>query len=475
MGDSHGLASEKTAAGSSSMAPPSSRPANSATNGSLYLQASGSNGNVVLVRRLRRKDEGLWKPLARWFVENQVGLSLNLLALLFLSHACIPKARKHTTKFFHLSYYNDTTGKYATGFDDGYLIAFFIVLFTGLRAGTMEYILAPLGRLNGISKRKDVTRFSEQAWLLVYYAVFWPTGVYLYCNSPAYLNMRGLWTEWPSRELGGLMKWYMLAQWAFWLQQIVVINIEDRRKDHWQMFSHHLITTALISSCYCYYHTRVGMFILVIMDVVDLFLPLAKCLKYCGFTTLCDLTFGLFMVTWFLARHVLYMTVCWSIYAHAPVLIPDGCYTGPSSALQGPFEPPGGFTYMFEPFFSSTGRVCFNGPVKWAFLAPLLLLQGITIFWFIMIVRVAIKVLRGDGAEDTRSDDEGEEGEEEEELIYEEVQPLEQEVGVEELDLKSWERRNGLKKQASASGVSLPGHSDRKELLGRIGCEKQVD
>lgn len=72
MGDSHGLVGEKTATGSS-MAPQSSRSTNGAPNGSLYLQASGSNGNVVLVRRLRRRDEGLWKPLARWFVENQVG------------------------------------------------------------------------------------------------------------------------------------------------------------------------------------------------------------------------------------------------------------------------------------------------------------------------------------------------------------------------------------------------------------------
>ncbi|KAL7948501.1 longevity assurance proteins LAG1/LAC1 [Trichoderma barbatum] len=470
MGDSHGLvADEKTVAGSSK----SSRPANGSTNGPLYRQTSGSD--VVLVRRLKRKDEGLWKPLARWFVENQVGLSLNLLALLFLAHGCIPKARIHTTKFFHLSYLNERTGKYAAGFDDAYLIAFFIVLFTGLRAGTMEYILAPFGRLNGITKRKDLTRFSEQAWLLIYYAVFWPTGVYLYYNSPAYLNLRELWTDWPNREMGGLMKWYMIAQWAFWLQQIVVINIEDRRKDHWQMFSHHLITTALISSCYCYHHTRVGMFILVIMDVVDLFLPVAKCLKYCGYTTLCDLTFALFMVAWFVARHIVYLMVCWSIYAHAPEIIPDGCYTGPNDSLVGPSEAPAGFAYLIEPFLNATGRVCFNGTVKWAFLTPLLLLQGITIFWFTMIVRVAIKVIRGDGAEDSRSDDEGDEQEDEEELIYEEVRPLEQEVGVEDLDLKSWERRTGLKKQASASGVSLPGHSDRKELLGRIGCEKQVE
>ena len=72
------------------------------------------------------------------------------------------------------------------------------------------------------------------------------------------------------------MKGYVLAQWAFWLQQIIVINIEERRKDHWQMFSHHIITTALISSCYVYHMTAVGNLILVIMDVVDLFLPVSS-------------------------------------------------------------------------------------------------------------------------------------------------------------------------------------------------------
>ena len=51
------------------------------------------------------------------------------------------------------------------------------MLFTGLRAWTMEYVLAPLAKSTGISKRKDLTRFSEQAWLLVYYCFFWPLGV----------------------------------------------------------------------------------------------------------------------------------------------------------------------------------------------------------------------------------------------------------------------------------------------------------
>ena len=42
-------------------------------NGPLYMQ--GSAPNVVLVRRLKRKDESAWKQLSRWFVENQIGTS----------------------------------------------------------------------------------------------------------------------------------------------------------------------------------------------------------------------------------------------------------------------------------------------------------------------------------------------------------------------------------------------------------------
>lgn len=87
--------------------------------------------------------------------------------------------------------------------------------------------------------------------------------------------MTELWTSWPNRELGGLMKSYLLVQWAFWLQQLIVIHIEERRKDHWQMLTHHFVTTALIWACYCYGHTRIGNFILIIMDLGDLFLPVS--------------------------------------------------------------------------------------------------------------------------------------------------------------------------------------------------------
>lgn len=181
------------------------------------------------------------------------------------------------------------------------------------------------------------------------------------------------------------------------------------------------------------------------------------------------------MLSWLLARHVTYCMVCWSIYAHTPEIMPTGCFKGSNDNMIGPVDPPPGYGYLLEPFFNSSGHVCYNETVKWAFLTPLIALQFITIFWFTLILRVAIKVLRGDGAEDNRSDDEAEAEEDEEEYVYEEAEALKEDVGVEGLDLKSWERRHGVKVHSSSSGVSLPGHSDRKELLGRIGCEKQVE
>lgn len=82
-----------------------------------------------------------------------------------------------------------------------------------------------------------------------------------------------LWTEWPLREVDGTFKWYYLAQYAFWIHQIFVLNIEKRRKDHYQMFAHHIITCSLIYTSYVYHMTKVGNLILCIMDVVDILLP----------------------------------------------------------------------------------------------------------------------------------------------------------------------------------------------------------
>lgn len=208
-------------------------------------------------------------------------------------------------------------------------------------------------------------------------------------------------------------------------------------------------------------------------------------LKYLQFQVACDFAFGIFMLVWFIARHILYLLVCYSVYRHIPEETIYGCYWGSASELYGPIDPPDTLDHLTQPFRNPEGLVCWNDKVKWIFLVTLLTLQILMLIWFGMIIKVALKVLRGGEAEDSRSDDEGSEEEEQENIsaplvnewhetpVAIEVPPLEEEVGVEAINLsaaKTSPARRFRKGGSTASGVTIP--SDRKELLGRIGCDK---
>jgi acyl-CoA-dependent ceramide synthase len=94
-------------------------------------------------------------------------------------------------------------------------------------------------------------------------------------HSEFWLNLHGIWDGWPFREIDGTFKLYYLLQWAFYVQQILVVNIEEKRKDYTQMLVHHIFTTALLFLSYGYYHMRVGLVIMCTMDFVDIILPVS--------------------------------------------------------------------------------------------------------------------------------------------------------------------------------------------------------
>lgn len=173
----------------------------------------------------------------------------------------------------------------------------------------------------------------------------------------------------------------------------------------------------------------------------------------------------------------------WSIWKHMAEIIPIGCYHGSQDNLTGPTPlPEQGWGHMIDPFINPSGTICYSDNVRYGFLGALGFLQVLTILWFFLIVQVAIRVIKGIGADDIRSDDEGEDEEEELEIENEKgsmvskgAQPIELDV-EQPVDFTRWKSKAGVnKRSASSSAVNLPGHYNRKELLSRIGCEKQVD
>lgn len=226
-----------------------------------------------------------------------------------------------------------------------------------------------------------------------------------------------------------------------------------------------------------------------------------------GYSTACDIAFGVFVISWMLTRHVFYMMVCWSIYAYAPVDMAPGCYFSDESSNQthfipasdtAAFEAHGGnniWSNLLKAYNDRTGPICWNPSLRYYFLALLITLQVFCCIWFGTISKVVYKVLSGAPADDLRSDDEGGEEEIDDDqtrtilnaattcaesgMSAMSMAPKEEEVGVDALTFArmngaSQRRQNRSSTSSRASGISIPGHGDRKELLGRIGCDKPL-
>lgn len=97
---------------------------------------------------------------------------------------------------------------------------------------------------------------------------------YVHRHLPTSFNdLRSLWIGYPHHPLAGPIKFYYLFQTASYTHQMLVLNAEARRKDHWQMMAHHVITIVLLVLSYFTNFTRVGCMILFLMDWCDIFLP----------------------------------------------------------------------------------------------------------------------------------------------------------------------------------------------------------
>ncbi|KAJ5238632.1 hypothetical protein N7468_003251 [Penicillium chermesinum] len=403
-----------------------------------------------------------------WVVDNQIGISMTIFSMLLALHNLYPSLRPYTQPFFELSYYDAAGDYYVQGWDDVYFVFSVVLALNAVRAIAMDWILYPFARSAGL-KRKGCIRFAEQGWQTIYYSGIWALGLYLWKNSYYWWDFSALWDEWPARPLSGLMKWYLLVELGFLIQQIFVIHIEEQRKDHYQMLSHHIITSVLLSSAYVYGFYNVSNVVLCLMDVVDFLLPFAKILKYLGFMNACNVAFGVFMATWVLTRHYLYNVLWWSIYQNVPDRMAYGCYSRATGELISEDGYPRSFGYLFTPFQDLNGPILHEQHD-----------QGLSVVWFRLIARIAYGVVCGNDAEDVRSD-------EEDEVENDEAAPnapvlLAAKEGVSVPPIANdvatgpdHRRTNGsgsVRARGRGRGRVPFDQSDRKALLGRIGCDK---
>ncbi|KAJ2850829.1 Sphingosine N-acyltransferase lag1 [Coemansia erecta] len=325
-------------------------------------------------------------PAIIWLANNELHASLLLLAVVHGSNWAGYEWPQLWIQMQHKALTaNPYNVRYVRGIHDIKFVAFWIVQLIAARAICLRYIMPAIASVLSLKGSRETRRFSEMAWMLLYITASWTVGFRVWQNSPYYMTTATLFANYPDDHVlmpYGL-KWYYLAQTAFWLSSIYTIHVEERRKDHYEMLVHHVVTISLVLSSYYFHFTRFGHAFMLVMDLPDIFLSSAKMIRYLGKEVLPNILFGLFAVSWVVTKHYLCLIMMYSTWKQGFNIVPP--------ERRYPYYPN---SYM-------------SVPVASFFWILLCMLQIVLIYWFVLIVKVILRMfVKGECADDNRSDDE---------------------------------------------------------------------
>jgi hypothetical protein len=107
---------------------------------------------------------------------------------------------------------------------------------------------------------------------------------------------------------------YYMISLGFYLSAVVFLFFYDtRRSDFNELAFHHFVTLGLIGLSYLYGYVRCGVVVLVLHDVGDIFLYLAKTIHYFGLAGLDTAVFAIFAVTFYCTRLVLLPRISYAV------------------------------------------------------------------------------------------------------------------------------------------------------------------
>lgn len=175
-------------------------------------------------------------------------------------------------------------------------------------AVTIAQLNAWWGVIKSDSARSlELQKFNEAFWRFGFYTFIWVYGIWVGLRESWLTDMYAIWGGWPLEQVvSNEVRWYYFLSMGHYIHLFVTQFFEPKRKDWWEMFIHHIVTMLLLFFSYFVQFTRIGVIVLLCHDGSDIFLELAKLFNYLKMGTLCDVTFSVFALAFFIGRLVIY-------------------------------------------------------------------------------------------------------------------------------------------------------------------------
>ncbi|KAG6873753.1 hypothetical protein C0995_011572 [Termitomyces sp. Mi166 len=275
--------------------------------------------------------------------------------------------------------------RYQKTYLDLIFIAYNVVFFSLVRQLVVVKLCTPIAKFFGLRKRGKIDRFGEQGYALVYFGFFGAWGYRIMSQLPTYwYHTKYFWIDYPHWDMNPELKRYYLMQMGYWLQQLIVLvlGLEKPRKDYAELVAHHIVTLWLVGWSYFMNMTLIGNAVYMSMDIPDAFLAFSKILNYIQWNRAKIFAFVVFLVVWSYFRHWLNFRILWSVWYEIPLM--------PESSKM--WDAPRGVYFVWW--------------MTYQVFTPILLLQFLNLFWYVLMLRILYRAVFTYQASDIRSDDE---------------------------------------------------------------------
>ena len=175
-----------------------------------------------------------------------------------------------------------------------------------------------------------------------------------------------LWESYPYQEYNSSIEFYYIFGLGYHLHSLVFHMMSEKRGDYMENLLHHLATVFLMVFSFCNQCTRIGVLVLIVHDIVDFVLYLAKICHDLKNQVPLYFSFSLLVITYFKYR----------IYYFPRYIIWEATLLGNQYL---PFEVPG----LFTNFYLMVGLL-------WV-------LWGLHIYWFYMIIMMIVNLIKDKG------------------------------------------------------------------------------
>ena len=145
---------------------------------------------------------------------------------------------------------------------------------------TYSYFKGKLSKYEGEELERKIKKCSKGVFKIFYFTFTFFLGWIWVLNETSFNpplmlgngELMTVFSDWPYTEMPKWMKFYYILSLSYYLEDLVYHVFQPPNSDYFEMILHHIITSMLIFASYFNGFWNIGIFVLMQMDISDIFI-----------------------------------------------------------------------------------------------------------------------------------------------------------------------------------------------------------